>query len=296
MSGLVYFNGMLKHEHEVSLWTLDRSYLYGEGLFETMKATRGFIPFLGEHLQRLFRGLDLLRMPIDLSASKLEFSLYQTLHHNRLKDAYLRLTLSRPNKEIGNFEPGAGVNLLVVARALEKAPPKIYAEGVSAKVVEDFRISPDPLCQVKSTNYLRNVLAQRMAKDAGFNEALLLNSSGNLVEAATSNLFIHDGEKFVTPPVSEGALPGVTRRVVLELFAKNYLPFEERPLKVSDLLTAPEAFLTSALKEVLPLTRVNDKPIGKGTPGKETDRIASLFHEEKQYRIESFESKKWGVE
>jgi branched-subunit amino acid aminotransferase/4-amino-4-deoxychorismate lyase len=296
MSGLVYFNGMLKHEHEVSLWTLDRSYLYGEGLFETMKASQGFIPFLPEHLHRLFRGLDLLRMPIDLSASKLEFSLYQTLHHNRLKDAYLRLTLSRQNKETGTFEPGDAVNLLVVAKALDKAPKKIYTDGAGAKVIEDFRISPDPLCQVKSTNYLRNLLAQRMAKEGGFDEALLLNSAGNLVEAATANLFIFDGDKFVTPPLSEGALPGVTRRIILELLEKNYLGFEERPLKVSDLLTAPEAFLTSALKEVMPLTRVNDKPIGRGSPGKETERVAALFNEEKQYRIESFESKKWGVE
>jgi branched-chain amino acid aminotransferase len=296
MSGLVYFNGMLKHEHEVSQWALDRSFLYGEGLFETMKASRGLIPFLAEHLQRLFRGLDLLRMPIELSASKLEFALYQTLHHNRLKDAYLRLTLSRQNKEIGSLEPAAGVQLIVVARALEKVNKKLYSEGVSARVIEDFRISPDPLCQVKSTNYLRNILSQRMAKDAGFDEALLLNATGNLVEAATSNLFIFDGEKILTPPISEGALPGVTRRVVLELLGKNYLPFEERPLKVADLLTASEAFLTSSLKEVLPLTRVNDKPIGRGVPGKETERVAALFDEEKQYRIESFESKRWGVE
>ena len=296
MSGLVYFNGMLKHEHEVSPWTLDRSYLYGEGLFETMKATRGFIPFLAEHLHRLFRGLDLLRMPIDLSASKLEFSLYQTLHHNRLKDAYLRLTLSRQNKEIGNFDAGDTVNLVVVAKALDKVAKKLYEDGASAKVIEDFRISPDPLCQVKSTNYLRNLLAQRMAKEGGFDEAILLNAAGNLVEAATSNLFVFDGEKILTPSLSEGALPGVTRRVVLELLEKNYLGFEERPLKVSDLLTAQEAFLTSSLKEVLPLTRVNDKPIGRGVPGKETERIAALFNEEKQYRIESFESKRWGVD
>lgn len=296
MSGLVYFNGMLKHEHEVSLWALDRSYLYGEGLFETMKATRGFIPFLSEHLNRLFRGLDMLRMPIDLSASKLEFSLYQTLHHNRLKDAYLRLTLSRQNKEIGSVEPGDTVNLVVVAKALDKPPKRLQSEGAAAKVIEDFRISPDPLCQVKSTNYLRNLLSQRMAREGGFDDAILLNSAGNLVEAATANLFIFDGEKYLTPPLSEGPLPGVTRRVVLELLEKNYLPFEERPLKTADLLTASEAFLTSALKEVMPLTRVNDKPIGTGLPGNATDRIASIFNEEKQYRIESFESKKWGVE
>jgi len=296
MSGLVYYNGMLKHEHEVAFWALDRSYLYGEGLFETMKATRGFIPFLNEHLQRLFRGLDVLRLQLNVSASKVEFALYQTLHHNRLKDAYLRLTLSRENREIGSFQMGDGSNLIVLARPFEKFPQKLYDDGARALVSEDFRIFPDPLCQIKSTNYLRSLLAQRLVQEKGAEEALLLNTSGNLAEGATTNLFLFDGEKIVTPPLSEGPLPGVTRRVVLELLAKNYLPYEERPISLEDLLGAQEAFLTNAIKEILPLTRVNDRPIGKGLPGPETSRIRELFQEEIQFRFENFESKRWGVD
>lgn len=296
MSGLVYYNGMLKHEHEVAFWALDRSYLYGEGLFETMKATRGFIPFMAEHLNRLFRGMDLLRMQVNLSASKLEFALYQTLHHNRLKDAYLRLMLSRENKEIGSFEPGDTTNLVVLAKPFEKLPRRFYEEGLKAKVIEDFRISPDPLCQVKSTNYLRPMLAQRMAQEKGADEALLLNIFGNVAEGATTNLFIFDGKKIVTPPVSEGPLPGVTRRVVIDLLVKNYIPYEERPVTLEELLGAQEAFLTNAIKEIAPLTRVNEAKIGEGVPGPETAKVASLFREELQFRFESFESKRWGVD
>src|SRR5436190_7089804 len=105
MSEFVYFNGLLRHESEVSVSMLDRSYLYGEGLFETMKASQGFIPFMQEHLNRLFKGMDLMQMHLDISGAKLEFALYQTLHHNRLMNAYLHLPLSRENLEIGNWEP-----------------------------------------------------------------------------------------------------------------------------------------------------------------------------------------------
>ncbi len=296
MTSLVYYNGMLKHEHEVAFWALDRSYLYGEGLFETMKATRGFIPFLNEHLQRLFRGLDILRMQLNVSASKVEFALYQTLHHNRLKDAYLRLTLSRENREIGSFQAGDGSNLIVLAKPIEKPSPKFYEEGVYAVVMEDLRIFPDPLCQINSTNYLRSLVAQRLAQEKGADEALLLNTSGNVAEGATTNLFFFNGDKIVTPSLNEGPLPGVTRRVVLELLQKNYLPCEERAVTLDEVLNAKEAFITNAIKEIVPLTRVNDHPIGQGRPGPETAKIRNLFEEEIQFRFENFESKRWGVD
>ena len=296
MSGLVYFNGMLKHEHEVAFWALDRSYLYGEGLFETMKATRGFIPFLAEHLNRLFRGMDLLRMQLNLSSSKLEFALYQTLHHNRLKDAYLKLMLSRENREIGSFEPGDTTNLVVLAKPFDKPSRRLYEAGMKARVVEDFKISPDSLCQVKTTNYLRPMLAQRMAQEQGADEALLLNIFGNVAEGATTNIFLFNGKKIVTPPVSEGPLPGVTRRVVIDLLVKNYIPYEERPISLDELLGAEEAFLTNAIKDIVPLTQINDTKIGNGLPGSETAKVVALFREELQFRFESFESKRWGVD
>ncbi len=295
MSNLVYFNGLLRREDEVNITPLDRAYLYGEGLFETMRATQGFIPFLDEHLNRLFRGLDLLKMKLNISGAKLEFALYQTLHHNQLKDAYLRLTLSRENLQIGSFEPGENINLVVAAKPLPRIPSRIYEEGCSAVICENFRIIPDRLCEVKSTNYLRNLLAQRDAKEAEADEALMKNSMNRVVEGATANLFLYDGEKMLTPPSEEGILPGIIRQVVIDLMVKHHLPYEEKAIKTETLFNAQEAFLTNSIKEIFPLTVVNHKKIGHGKVGLVTKNIMQLFREEIQFRLEQFESRRWGV-
>lgn len=296
MPNYVYFNGLLRQESEISVSPLDRSYLYGEGLFETMKASQGFIPFLQEHLNRLFRGMELLKMKLDLSGAKLEFALYQTLLHNRLKNAYLRLTLSRENQEIGNFEPSENTNLIVFARALPRIPPKLYAQGCAGLIIDDYKIATDRLRQVKSTNYLRQLLAQRTAQEAGADEAILTNTMGRIVEGATTNLFFHDGEKYLTPPLEEGIIPGVTRQVLVDMMVKNRLGCEERPITETDLMNAKEAFLTNSIKEVMPMTQVNGKPIGDGKVGPKTQYIHQLYKEEIQFRFERFESRRWGVE
>ncbi len=296
MALMVYFNGLLRHDYEVNVPMLDRSYLYGEGLFETMKATQGFIPFLQEHLARLFKGMDLLQMQLDISGAKLEFALYQTLHHNRLKNAYLRLTLSRENIEMGNFEPSENTNLIVVARPLPRIPQRFYTQGATAEVSEDFKIAPDRLSQVKTANYLRQLLSWRTAKSHGADEALLTNTMGRIVEGATTNIFLHDGEKYITPSLEEGILPGITRQVAIDLMVKNRLPYEERGITLEDLFRAQEAFLTNSIKEIVPLTKVNGQIIGLGEVGPKTKYIQQLFREEVQFRFERFESRRWGVE
>ena len=295
MSSYVYFNGTLRQEHEVKVSIFDRSYLYGEGLFETLKASQGFIPYMQEHLNRLFHGIDLLKMDVDVSRAKLEFALYQTLHHNRFKEAYLKLILSRENLEFGSTEAGEETNLLVVAKVLPKLSTKLYTQGCSAHVVDSIKIAADVLCQIKSSNYLKQLLAQRIARDVGADEALLLNSSGRLVEGATSNLFIVKQRKVFTPPLEEGILPGITRQVLLELMQRNHWNFEETPLTIEDLREADEAFLTSSLKEVMPLTRVDGKTIGEGQVGPLSQEALQLLREETQFRIEGFQSRRWGV-
>jgi len=296
MPTLVYFNGTLCQENEVSLSMLDRSYLYGEGLFETMKACQGFIPFLQEHLDRLFRGMDLLEMHLDISGAKLEFALYQTLHHNRLKNAYLRLNLSRENKELGSLEPSENLNLIVIARPLVKPPARIYRDGCSAYTVEDFKIAPDRLRQVKSTNYLRQLLAQRVAQEHGADEALMKNTYGRPVEGARANLFLWIEDKWITPPLEEGILPGVTRQIVIDLMVKNRIEHEERPLQTEDLQAAGEAFFTNAIRDVFPFSRLDGRPIGSGEVGKQTQRLMQMYKEEIQFRFERYESRRWGVQ
>lgn len=295
MSGLVYFNGILIPEREVVLPITDRGYLYGEGLFETMKATRGFIPFLQEHLRRLYQGVQTLQIPFEVSSAKLEFTLYQTLFHNRLKEAYIRLNLSRENRELGSLEAGTKTHLLVVAKPLRKVPDKLYEEGGSARVSSRFRILPDELSQVKTSNYLRSLLAKQEARRQGAFEAILLNTHGRVADGASSNIFLHNGSGWVTPSLEEGILPGIIRGVLFDMMRKNGISIQERAVELSELQEAQEVLLTNAIQEILPLTYLNDRPIHGGSVGPETHQLMDLFKDEIQYRYEQFESKTWGA-
>ena len=292
MSGLIYFNGILLSEKEVGLPLKDRGYLYGEGLFETLKATGGCIPFLPEHLERLFDSLETLRFKLNVSAAKLEFAVYQTLYHNHLKDAYIRLNLSRENKELGDPEPGEKFNLIVMVQPIKKPNKKIMEQGSQAILFKDFKICPSPLTRVKSTNYLPYLTVKRFAQDQGVEEALLSNPNGNLVEGASTNLFLWNGKQWLTPPIGDGALPGVTRRVLLELMKRHKIPHSEQSLTPQDLSGAEEALLTNAIVEILPLTGWEGHPINGGGIGSQTQRLQELLREEIQYRLEIFESER----
>jgi len=295
MSELVYYNGILMSEREVAIPLTDRSYLYGEGLFETMKATRGFIPFLQEHFDRLIQGVEKFKFPLSISPAMIEFAVYQTLFHNRLKEAYIRLTLSRESKEIGDLTPGDKTNLLIVVKPLKKTSLEVLQPGCSVGLSEEFCITPDSFSQFKSTNYLRYLKAAQWAQENSFEEALLKNAHGNLVEASRANLFIHDGETWVTPGLDEGVIPGVTRRVLLALMKENQIPCEVRPVKPEEFATAQQAFLCNALKNIQPIQRVDQRLLYQGEVKAETQGLARLFQEEIQLRFEKFESKHWGA-
>lgn len=292
MSGMVYFNGMLLSETEVGLPLTDRSYLYGEGLFETMKAVNGCIPFLPEHLDRLFQSLETLRFRINVSAAKLEFAVYQTLFHNSLRDAYIRLNLSRENRELGDPEPGEKFNLVVIVKPLRKLAKKLLEQGCQAILFPDFKVCPSPLTRVKTTNYLPYIVAKRFAREQGADEALLCNQEGNLAEGASSNLFVYHRREWITPPVSDGALPGVLRRVILELMKRHGISHAERSISPNDLAGAEEAFLTNAIWDLMPLTHWEKTPLNGAGIGPQTHRIQGFLREEIQYRQEIFESER----
>lgn len=288
MSSLTYFNGILLPEEEINITLKDRAYLYGEGLFETMKATQGFIPFIKEHLSRFFKSSKLLNINFNISPSKLEFAITQTLLHNHLKEAYVRVTVTRLNEEIGGIQSGDKTNLIVMVKPLKKLPGRVYEQGISAEINQEFQIIPDRLSRVKSTNYIRNILAAQEAAEKGFQESLFTNIKGHLVEGASSNLFLYKQGHWITPSLDEGPLPGITRKVLLELMKKNEIPFVEGPVEISDLQESEEAILTNAIRELLPLTKLGDTPIGTGHVGPKTGELKQLYQEEVQYRFENF--------
>ncbi|MEK6605844.1 MAG: aminotransferase class IV, partial [Nitrospirota bacterium] len=201
------------------------------------------------------------------------------LRRNQLSDAYLRITVSRGTGEIG-LDPALckAPTLVIIAKPFQPYPESIYAEGVSVIVARTRRNLPEALPpQVKSLNFLNNILAKMEAKAAGAHEALMLNHRGDITEGTTSNVFVVQEGRLRTPSVECGILDGITRELVLQLASELGIPSEETRLTVEDLMRAEECFLTNTTQEVLPVTRVDGRMIGDGRPGGTTRRLhASL--------------------
>jgi branched-chain amino acid aminotransferase len=272
------WNGRIVALGEAKISLLDRGVLYGDGLFETMRAYGGRVFRLEAHLERLGSSAPVVRLMLPWTAAELSEAVRGVLAASGLGDAYLRLTVLRGEGPPGPA-PVAGVSphYFVIARPLKPYPERCYREGATAIMATTRQNEGSPLSRVKSTSYLNHVLAIGEARDAGADEALLLNNREELAEGATSNLFLVRGDTLLTPPVECGCLPGVTRAVVLERAPALGLTPQLRPLTLPDLLAADEAFLTNSLMEVMPLVRVGEHPIGAGRPGAVTARVAAEY-------------------
>ncbi len=261
MEQLVYLNGTLLPRGQAVISPFDHGFLYGYGLFETMRAYSGYIFRLRHHLERLTRSADLLSLPtynLDL-----EKACYDTLTSNNLDDARIRLTVSIGEGESAPDPPQhPRPTVLISASAYTPPPPETYINGFKA-IVSSIRLnSQSPLSRLKSANYLNNLLARKEARAAGANEALLLNERGFLCEGSTSNVFLVKGRTVVTPNEESGCLPGVTRQAAIELASQIGLSVVQREVQPEELLQADEVFITNSLLELMPLSEVDDKNIG----------------------------------
>jgi branched-chain amino acid aminotransferase group I len=277
MEEIVYLNGALMPRSEAKVSALDYGFMYGYGLFETMRAYSGHIFRLRQHLDRLSHAARLLGVALESVETALEKALYDTLEANNLTEARLRLTLSGGEGDASPDLSGAHSPTVLVTAKNYVAPA---AQGGRLAVISSIRRnSHSPLSRVKSLNYLDNLLARREAKAAGVDEALLLNEVGLLVEASTSNLFIVSQGALITPDESCGLLPGIARRTVLELAASLGIEARESNLSLEGLLGAEEAFLTNSMIEIAPLIAVGDQRIGSGDAGELTRRLSQRYGE-----------------
>ncbi|MBS1249897.1 MAG: D-alanine aminotransferase [Chloroflexi bacterium] len=276
---MIYLNGRLLPDEETRISPADRGLLLGDGLFETMRAYQGEIFRLRAHLHRLLTSADFLGIPIPDVGEELSQALARTLEANDLShsDASLRLTLTRGVGPRGLVPPrNTQPTLLITAAPLERTefPP---ATAILASVC---RNEHSPLANLKTLNYLDNILARQEAVQRGADEALLRNTAGNLAEASAANLFVVFEGVLRSPPLSDGALPGITRGVVMELAQELDIPLVEASLSPERLFEADEAFLTNSLIEVRPLLKVNGREIGDGEVGEITRRIRAGYRKE----------------
>jgi len=280
MTEIIYFNGHLVPRAEAKLSPFDHGFLYGYGLFETMRAYEGHIFRLDRHLTRLRCSAESLGLRPKLDAFDLENACVETLQANKLKDARVRLTITAGEGDMTpDLNTCSNLTVLVAARNFVPLPPERYEQGFKAALSFLRRDSQSPLSRLKCTCYVSNILARMEAKAAGCDEAIMLNELGYIAEGSTANIFLVSEGELSTPSLESGILPGITREAVLEIAWDLDIKTVERQIEPGELSRAEEAFVTNSIIEVMPLTRLNGEPIGTGKPGKLTRNLMAAYKE-----------------
>lgn len=276
MSDIVYLNGSLIPRSQARISPLDYGFLYGFGLFETMRAYEGRVFRLDRHLNRLARSAEVLGLPLPLT--DLRSAVMATIQANQLGDARVRIAVSIGE---GGMVPDPSTcdqpTVLILAGHYQPYPEQVYEKGFRAIVSSIRRNSQSPLSRLKSANYLESMLARQEARAAGVDEALCLNEKGLLAEASMSNVFLVTNGTLSTPGPGSGILPGITREAILELASSLAISTLEDDIRLEELSQAQEAFLSNSLIEVMPLTEIDGKAVGSGRPGPFTRRLAAAY-------------------
>ncbi|MBA7506855.1 Branched-chain-amino-acid aminotransferase [subsurface metagenome] len=276
----IFLNGSFVNLAQAKISVFDRGFLYGDGLFETMRAYCGEVFRLEDHLDRLFRSAKEIELSFSYTRKELKNIIKRILKTNNLFEAYIRLTLSRGVSEPGLISKSkSSATLVIVARKFKPLSASEHKRGWRATIVETRQNQASPVSRLKSLNFLNNILARKEAKAKRFDEGILLNTVGDVTEASTSNIFLVKKGILITPPEESGLLPGITRRVVLELATSLGLKVYKRRISLDGLIGAEEAFLTNSLIEIMPLVEIDCRRIGKGKPGTLTQRIHKAYQD-----------------
>ena len=279
MEPKVYIDGKLYPKSEAKISVFDHGLLYGDGVFEGIRVYSGRIFRLNEHLDRLYESARSIGLTIPLSRGGLEEAVIYTVKTNGLRDAYIRLVITRGVGDLG-LDPHKCENgsVIVIVDKIQLYSEKLYKEGISVITASTRRVSPDMLNPlVKSLNYLNNILADMEANPAGCPESLMLNAQGLVAECSGDNIFIVKKGELLTPGPDQGILLGVTRAVTIELAGKLGITVHESKLTRHDIYVADECFLTGTGAELVPVISLDDRTIGDGRPGPMTGKLFKEF-------------------
>ncbi|MCP5007495.1 MAG: branched-chain-amino-acid transaminase [Planctomycetes bacterium] len=282
MGTIIYLNGEFVSKEDAKVSLFDHGYLFGDGIFETLRSYNGIVFKFDEHLHRLFNSAKYLMLSISISKAALKSLVYDALKRSLLQDAYVRITLSRGVGERGiNPESCKKSTLSIIVKEIPLYPEECFSSGIEAMIVSIRKMSNESLSpQVKSCNYQNNILAKIELNQHGLLEGFLLNEEGRVTEGTVSNVFIMKRGDIMTPSHACGCLEGVTRNTVIEI-AKNQLQLcvHEAEFTRYDLYTADECFITNTIMEIMPVVKVDGRVIGNGKPGQTTQKLQSLYQE-----------------
>lgn len=279
MSRLVSINGTVMAPEEARVSVYDRGFLYGDSVFETIRTYGGEPHALDDHLARLARSAEkvAIHLPVDLAA--LESEIRRTVAEAGNPESYARVIVTRGEGPLG-LDPALAREPLrvILVEPIKPLPAALYREGAKVVTVRTERAA-DAAPGAKVGNYLGGMLALQQARAEGAHEALIVDARGAILEGATSNFFVTIGSALVTPPEGAGILAGITRAQVIEIASTLGIPVRFEPVLQTDLERATEAFLTSSLREIIPIVQVDDRLVGEGQPGPMTRSVHVAFRE-----------------
>jgi branched-chain amino acid aminotransferase len=277
----IYIDGQLLDEKDAKVSVFDHGLLYGDGIFEGIRFYNGRIFRMEEHMRRLYDCARSILLNIPISPEEMTRATCETIRANGLQDGYIRLVITRGVGPLGlNPYQCEKPSVIIIAAGIKLYPESAYENGLTMATVATRRPSHDILSpQVKSLNYLNNIMAKVEAIQAGAEEGLMLNDVGLVAECTGDNVFIVRDGIIYTPPITAGALDGITRRVVFDIARELGLTLIEKDLSRHDIFTADECFLTGTAAEVIAATKLDQRVIGTGKPGPITQRVNARFRE-----------------
>jgi branched-chain amino acid aminotransferase len=276
----IYIDGKWFGERDAKVSVFDHGLLYGDGVFEGIRAYNGRVFKLREHIDRLFCSAKAILLKLPISHAAMMKAVVDTCRANRIRDGYVRLVVTRGPGTLGlNPNRCKKPCVIIIADKIQLYPPVYYTKGMEIVTVPTTRNLHSALNPaIKSLNYLNNILAKIEANQAGCEEAVMLNAEGFVAECTGDNLFIVKAGQLFTPPLSAGALYGITRATVIELAQAAGYPVSEPNLTRYDLFNADECFLTGTGAEMVPVVKIDGRVIGTGRPGRVTRRLVKNYH------------------
>lgn len=278
----IYINGKFYDKESAKISVFDHGLLYGDGVFEGIRSYNRRVFKLNEHIDRLFESAQSIMLKISLTKEQLIKAVLETIKTNKLDNAYIRLVVTRGIGDLG-LDPRKciqGPTIIIIADKIALYPQELYQKGLVIVTVPTVRNLPEALNpQIKSLNYLNNILAKIEAGNAGCDEAIMLDSLGYVAECTGDNIFVVKNGELYTPPQCMGTLRGITRDSILEIARKNKIAAHEHVITRHEVYISDECFLTGTAAEVIPVVKVDGRVIGQGKPGKLTLSLMKKFKE-----------------
>ncbi|MDP2928676.1 MAG: branched-chain-amino-acid transaminase [Candidatus Omnitrophota bacterium] len=275
----IYLNGKIVDKDKAVISVFDHGLLYGDGVFEGIRSYNCLVFKLKEHIDRLYKSAEAIELKIPMTKAGMVKAVIGTLKANSLRDAYIRLVVTRGRGDLGLDPRKCKIpTVFIITDKISLYPKEFYQNGleiITAKTKRNLVAALNP--KIKSLNYLNNILAKIDAIKAGTEEAIMLTYDDYVAECTGDNIFIYSDGKLITPPDDVGALEGITRNAVIGLAGKLGIKFEEKMLRMKDVYASGEVFLTGTAAEIVPVTIIDKRKIGSGKPGKNTMRLMDEF-------------------